>query len=105
MPCICRYSFDLCGFESPEAAALDTSTRGSRPRCERKVTAVDSYLSQQEKKQKHHRRKRKCMQTRDHLHFLSELEEVCNGVMKHCFICDKLRTLSRCGVVVPSRLC
>uniref|UniRef100_A0A087YHI2 SET binding protein 1 n=1 Tax=Poecilia formosa TaxID=48698 RepID=A0A087YHI2_POEFO len=71
-----RYSFDLCGFESPEAAALDTSTRGSRPRCERKVTAVDSYLSQQEKKQKHHRRKRKCLQTRDHLHFLSELEEV-----------------------------
>ncbi|XP_008417043.1 SET-binding protein [Poecilia reticulata] len=71
-----RYSFDLCGFESPEAAALDTSTRGSRPRCERKVTAVDNYLSQQEKKQKHHRRKRKCLQTRDHLHFLSELEEV-----------------------------
>uniref|UniRef100_A0A3Q2QB05 SET binding protein 1 n=2 Tax=Fundulus heteroclitus TaxID=8078 RepID=A0A3Q2QB05_FUNHE len=71
-----RYSFDLCGFESPEAAALDTSNRGSRPRCERKVTAVDSYLSQQEKKQKHHRRKRKCLQTRDHLHFLSELEEV-----------------------------
>ncbi|XP_038138817.1 SET-binding protein isoform X1 [Cyprinodon tularosa] len=72
-----RYSFDLCGFESPEAAALDTSNRGSsRPRLERKISAVDSYLSQQEKKQKHHRRKRKCLQTRDHLHFLSELEEV-----------------------------
>lgn len=37
---------------------------------------MNSFLSQQEKKQKHHRRKRKCLQSRDHLHFLSELEEV-----------------------------
>ncbi|CAK6970532.1 SET-binding protein [Scomber scombrus] len=71
-----RYSFDLCGFEAAEAAALEASGRGSRARCERQVTAVDNFLSQQEKKQKHHRRKRKCLQTRDHLHFLSELEEV-----------------------------
>ncbi|XP_035496577.1 SET-binding protein [Scophthalmus maximus] len=71
-----RYSFDLCGFEAVEAAALEASNRGSRTRCERQVTAVDSFLSQQEKKQKHHRRKRKCVQSRDHLHFLSELEEV-----------------------------
>ncbi|XP_037632845.1 SET-binding protein [Sebastes umbrosus] len=71
-----RYSFDLCGFESAEAAALEASNRGSRARCERQVTAVDNFLSQQEKKQKHHRRKRKCLQSRDHLHFLSELEEV-----------------------------
>ncbi|XP_069565650.1 SET-binding protein [Brachyistius frenatus] len=71
-----RYSFDLCGFEAAEAAALEASNRGSRARCERQVTAVDSFLSQQEKKQKHHRRKRKCLQSRDHLHFLSELEEV-----------------------------
>ncbi|XP_029960488.1 SET-binding protein [Salarias fasciatus] len=71
-----RYSFDLCGFETPEAAALEASNRGSRARCERQVTAVDNFLSQQEKKQKHHRRKRKCLQSRDHLHFLSELEEV-----------------------------
>ncbi|XP_076588021.1 SET-binding protein [Chaetodon auriga] len=71
-----RYSFDLCGFEAAEAAALEASSRGSRTRCERQVTAVDSFLSQQEKKQKHHRRKRKCLQSRDHLHFLSELEEV-----------------------------
>lgn len=71
-----RYSFDLCGFEAAEAAALEASTRSSRARCERQVTAVDNFLSQQEKKQKHHRRKRKCLQTRDHLHFLSELEEV-----------------------------
>ncbi|XP_051279540.1 SET-binding protein [Dicentrarchus labrax] len=71
-----RYSFDLCGFEAAEAAALEASNRGSRTRCERQVTAVDNFLSQQEKKQKHHRRKRKCLQTRDHLHFLSELEEV-----------------------------
>ncbi|XP_040011035.1 SET-binding protein [Xiphias gladius] len=71
-----RYSFDLCGFEAVEAAALEASNRGSRPRCERQVSAVDNFLSQQEKKQKHHRRKRKCLQSRDHLHFLSELEEV-----------------------------
>ncbi|XP_054467007.1 SET-binding protein [Anoplopoma fimbria] len=71
-----RYSFDLCGFEAVEAAALEASNRGSRARCERQVTAVDNFLSQQEKKQKHHRRKRKCLQSRDHLHFLSELEEV-----------------------------
>ncbi|XP_068594824.1 SET-binding protein [Brachionichthys hirsutus] len=71
-----RYSFDLCGFEAAEAAALEASNRGSRTRCERQVTAVDNFLSQQEKKQKHHRRKRKCLQSRDHLHFLSELEEV-----------------------------
>ncbi|KAF6729489.1 SET-binding protein [Oryzias melastigma] len=71
-----RYSFDLCGFESAEAAALDASNRGSRTRCDRQVTAIDNFLTQQEKKQKHHRRKRKCLQSRDHLHFLSELEEV-----------------------------
>ncbi|XP_072244142.1 SET-binding protein [Leuresthes tenuis] len=71
-----RYSFDLCGFESVEAAAMDASNRGGRARCERQVTAIDSFLSQQEKKQKHHRRKRKCLQSRDHLHFLAELEEV-----------------------------
>ncbi|XP_060928191.1 SET-binding protein [Limanda limanda] len=71
-----RYSFDLCGFEAVEAAALEASNRGSRTRCERQVTAVDNFLSQQEKKQKHHRRKRKCLQSRDHLDFLSELEEV-----------------------------
>ncbi|XP_040897699.1 SET-binding protein [Toxotes jaculatrix] len=71
-----RYSFDLCGFEAAEAAALEASNRGSRTRCERQVTAVNNFLSQQEKKQKHHRRKRKCLQSRDHLHFLSELEEV-----------------------------
>uniref|UniRef100_H3DD81 SET binding protein 1 n=1 Tax=Tetraodon nigroviridis TaxID=99883 RepID=H3DD81_TETNG len=71
-----RYSFDLCGFEAAEAAALEASSRGSRTRCERQVAAVNSFLSQQEKKQKHHRRKRKCLQSRDHLHFLSELEEV-----------------------------
>ncbi|KAM6944091.1 SET-binding protein [Lycodopsis pacificus] len=71
-----RYSFDLCGFEAAEAAALEASNRGSRARCERQVTAGDNFLSQQEKKQKHHRRKRKCLQSRDHLHFLSELEEV-----------------------------
>ncbi|KAJ0019350.1 hypothetical protein NQD34_006919 [Periophthalmus magnuspinnatus] len=71
-----RYSFDLCGYETPEAAALDASSRGRRTHCERQVTSVDNFLSQQEKKQKHHRRKRKCLQTRDHLHFLAELEEV-----------------------------
>ncbi|CAL8346516.1 unnamed protein product [Lota lota] len=70
-----RYSFDLCGYEAAEAAALEASSRGSRARCERQI-AADNFLSQQEKKQKHHRRKRKCMQSRDHLHFLSELEEV-----------------------------
>uniref|UniRef100_A0A671UYN4 SET binding protein 1 n=1 Tax=Sparus aurata TaxID=8175 RepID=A0A671UYN4_SPAAU len=48
----------------------------TKSRCERQATAVDNFLSQQEKKQKHHRRKRKCLQSRDHLHFLSELEEV-----------------------------
>ena len=72
---ICRYSFDLCGYEAAEAAALEASSRGGRARCERQV-AADNFLSQQEKKQKHHRRKRKCLQSRDHLHFLSELEEV-----------------------------
>ncbi|CAJ1068867.1 SET-binding protein [Xyrichtys novacula] len=71
-----RYSFDLCGYEATEAAALEASNRTSRTRCDRQVTAVDNFLSQQEKKQKHHRRKRKCLQSRDHLHFLSELEEV-----------------------------
>ncbi|KAM3867975.1 SET-binding protein [Diretmus argenteus] len=71
-----RYSFDLCGFEAVEAAALEASSRGSRARCERQGVTVDNFLSQQEKKQKHHRRKRKCLQSRDHLHFLSELEEV-----------------------------
>lgn len=71
-----RYSFDLCGYETPEAAALEASSRDRRTHCERQVTAVDNFLTQQEKKQKHHRRKRKCLQTRDHLHFLSELEEV-----------------------------
>lgn len=71
-----RYSFDLCGFEATEAAALEASSRERRTHCERQVTAVDNFLTQQEKKQKHHRRKRKCLQTRDHLHFLSELEEV-----------------------------
>ncbi|XP_077378077.1 SET-binding protein [Festucalex cinctus] len=70
-----RYSFDLCGFEAAEAAALEASARGNRARSERQ-TAVDNFLSQQEKKQKHNRRKRKCLQSRDHLHFLSELEEV-----------------------------
>ncbi|KAK5932713.1 hypothetical protein CgunFtcFv8_004394 [Champsocephalus gunnari] len=71
-----RYSFDLCGFEAAEAAALEASNRSSKARCERQGTAVDNFLSQQEKKQKHNRRKRKCLQSRDHLHFLSELEEV-----------------------------
>uniref|UniRef100_A0AAQ6IN85 SET binding protein 1 n=1 Tax=Anabas testudineus TaxID=64144 RepID=A0AAQ6IN85_ANATE len=71
-----RYSFDLCGFDAAEAAAVEASNRGSRTHCERQVTAVDNFLSQQEKKQKHHRKKRKCLQSRDHLHFLSELEEV-----------------------------
>uniref|UniRef100_A0A3P8W505 SET binding protein 1 n=1 Tax=Cynoglossus semilaevis TaxID=244447 RepID=A0A3P8W505_CYNSE len=70
----CRYSFDLCGFEAVEAAPLDTLNR-SKARCERQVTAVDNLLSL-EKRQKHHRRKRKCLQTRDHLHFLVEFEEV-----------------------------
>ncbi|KAJ3603581.1 hypothetical protein NHX12_028326 [Muraenolepis orangiensis] len=69
-----RYSFDLCGYDAAEAAALEASSRGGRARCERQV-AADNFL-QQEKKQKHHRRKRKCLQSRDHLHFLSELEEV-----------------------------
>lgn len=68
MLCLNRYSFDLCGFEAAEAAALDVSGRGSKARCERQVTAVDNFLSQQDKKQKHHRRKRKCLQ--------SQLEEV-----------------------------
>uniref|UniRef100_A0A4W5M1K5 SET binding protein 1 n=1 Tax=Hucho hucho TaxID=62062 RepID=A0A4W5M1K5_9TELE len=72
-----RYSFDLCGFEAAEAAALEASSRGSRGRCVRQAAVVDNFLSQQEKKQKH-RRKRKCLQSRDHLHFLSELEEVSN---------------------------
>lgn len=81
-----RYSFDLCGFEAAEAAALEASNRGSRARCERQVTAVDNFLSQQEKKQKHHRRKRKCLQSRDHLHFLSELEEVRNTIIH--FVCN-----------------
>lgn len=71
-----RYSFDLCGFESAEAAALETSGRNNRARCERQVAAVDNFLSQPEKKQKHHRRKRKCLPSRDQLHFLAELEEV-----------------------------
>lgn len=79
-----RYSFDLCGFEGTEAAALEASNRGSRTHCERQVTAVDNFLSQQEKKQKHHRRKRKCLQSRDHLHFLSELEEVRNVIYSMC---------------------
>ncbi|XP_051925141.1 SET-binding protein isoform X1 [Hippocampus zosterae] len=70
-----RYSFDLCGFEATEAAAVEASARGNRGRSERQA-AVDNFLSQQEKKQKHNRRKRKCFQSRDHLHFLSELEEV-----------------------------
>uniref|UniRef100_A0A674BFD2 SET binding protein 1 n=1 Tax=Salmo trutta TaxID=8032 RepID=A0A674BFD2_SALTR len=69
-----RYSFDLCGFEAAESAVLEASSRGSRGRCEQ-PTVVDNFLSQQEKKQKH-RRKRKCLQSRDHLNFLSELEEV-----------------------------
>lgn len=69
--CRRRYSFDLCGYETPEASGRDRRTH-----CERQVTTVDNFLTQQEKKQKHHRRKRKCLQTRDHLHFLSELEEV-----------------------------
>lgn len=70
-----RYSFDLCGFEATEAAAVEASARGNRARSERQA-AVDNFLTQQEKKQKHNRRKRKCLQSRDHLHFLSELEEV-----------------------------
>ncbi|XP_061842464.1 SET-binding protein [Nerophis lumbriciformis] len=71
-----RYSFDLCGFEATEAAALEASAKGSRARSERQVATVDNFLTQQEKKQKHNRRKRKCLQSRDHLQFLSELEEV-----------------------------
>lgn len=86
MLCSYRYSFDLCGFETAEAAALEASNRGSRARCERQATAVDNFLSQQEKKLKHHRRKRKCLQSRDHLHFLSELEEVRNNtVHSECY--------------------
>uniref|UniRef100_A0A8C7VLW4 SET binding protein 1 n=1 Tax=Oncorhynchus mykiss TaxID=8022 RepID=A0A8C7VLW4_ONCMY len=69
-----RYSFDLCGFEAAESAALQASSRGSRGRCEQPAV-VDNFLSHQEKKQKH-RRKRKCLQSRDHLNYLSELEEV-----------------------------
>ncbi|XP_071001534.1 SET-binding protein-like, partial [Oncorhynchus clarkii lewisi] len=69
-----RYSFDLCGFEAVESAVLQASSRGSRGRCEQPAV-VDNFLSHQEKKQKH-RRKRKCLQSRDHLNFLSELEEV-----------------------------
>uniref|UniRef100_A0AAZ3RW08 SET binding protein 1 n=1 Tax=Oncorhynchus tshawytscha TaxID=74940 RepID=A0AAZ3RW08_ONCTS len=69
-----RYSFDLCGFEAAESAVLQASSRGSRGRCEQPAV-VDNFLSHQEKKQKH-RRKRKCLQSRDHLNFLSELEEV-----------------------------
>lgn len=90
MLCLYRYSFDLCGFEAAEAAALEASNRGGRTRCERQVTAVDNFLSQQEKKQKHHRRKRKCLQSRDHLHFLSELDEVRNTVTNPA--CEPLTT-------------
>lgn len=83
-----RYSFDLCGFEAAEAAALEASNRSSKARCERQGTAVDNFLSQQEKKQKHNRRKRKCLQSRDHLHFLSELEEVSGLILIHpCYVC------------------
>uniref|UniRef100_A0A3Q3X6T0 Uncharacterized protein n=1 Tax=Mola mola TaxID=94237 RepID=A0A3Q3X6T0_MOLML len=64
------------GPASRRRCTLEAANRGSSARCERQVTAVDNFLSQQEKKQKHHRRKRKCLQSRDHLHFLSELEEV-----------------------------
>ena len=67
---------DLGGLDAAEAAVLEASSRASRGHCERQVAVVDNFLSQQEKKQKHHRRKRKCLQSRDHLHFLSELEEV-----------------------------
>lgn len=83
--CSYRYSFDLCGFEAAEAAALEATNRGSRTRCERQGTAVDNFLTQQEKKQKHHRRKRKCLQSRDHLHFLSELEEVRNTTLNSAY--------------------
>lgn len=91
MLCSHRYSFDLCGFEAAEAAALEATSRGGRARCERQGTVVDSFLTQQEKKQKHHRRKRKCLQSRDHLHFLSELEEVRNVILN--FPCYLMRTM------------
>lgn len=84
MLCLNRYSFDLCGYEAAEAAALEASNRNSRARCDGQVAAADNFLLQQEKKQKHHRRKRKCLQSRDHLHFLSELEEVRKNAHKLC---------------------
>ncbi|KAI4820729.1 hypothetical protein KUCAC02_028699, partial [Chaenocephalus aceratus] len=60
-------SFDLCGFEAAEACCPGSVQTGA---------AKHAVNGKQEKKQKHNRRKRKCLQSRDHLHFLSELEEV-----------------------------
>ncbi|KAM8960940.1 SET-binding protein [Pelodytes ibericus] len=72
-----RYSFDFCALDNPEVTPSDTSTKskhGHRP----KHLIVDSFLVHESIKKPKHKRKRKCLQNRDNLQFLADLEELIN---------------------------
>ncbi|CAH2296760.1 SET-binding -like isoform X1 [Pelobates cultripes] len=72
-----RYSFDFCALDNPEVTPSDTSTKskhGHRP----KHLIVDNFLVNESVKKPKHKRKRKCLQNRDNLQFLADLDELIN---------------------------
>ncbi|KAL4630051.1 SET-binding protein [Arapaima gigas] len=76
--CRRRYSFDLCSFETSEAAALEATSKAMRAHCPKHVATVtvENFLAQENLKKQKHRRKRKNLQRRDDLQFLADLEEL-----------------------------
>ncbi|XP_032530419.1 SET-binding protein-like [Chiroxiphia lanceolata] len=72
-----RYSFDFCTLDNPEAIPSDTSTK-NRHGHRQKHLIVDSFLSHESIKKPKHKRKRKSLQNRDDIQFLTDLEELIN---------------------------
>ncbi|XP_027762337.1 SET-binding protein-like [Empidonax traillii] len=72
-----RYSFDFCTLDNPEAIPSDTNTK-NRHGHQQKHLIVDSFLSHESIKKPKHKRKRKSLQNRDDIQFLTDLEELIN---------------------------
>ncbi|XP_053304242.1 SET-binding protein [Spea bombifrons] len=72
-----RYSFDFCSLDNPEVTPSDTSTK-SKHGHRQKHLIVDNFLVHESVKKPKHKRKRKCLQNRDNLQFLADLEELIN---------------------------
>ncbi|XP_061116823.1 SET-binding protein [Conger conger] len=73
-----RYSFDFCGLDASDVAALEARNKAMRGHCPKHVTtvAVENFLTQESLKKQKHRRKRKGLQSRDDIQFLADLEEL-----------------------------